>query len=146
MMEPRSSPPNESETWPIFDPWVTHEPCTCRTLSRKRRETASVFRYSKPPASSTFPSSSVFSFWNVQGIHAVKPPVRSWRSRTTSMCSTRWAYVSPTPNIIVAVVLIPSPWADSWTSTHFSVGALVSDQMRLRTESSRISAPPPGMD
>ena len=41
---------------------------------------------------------------------------------------------------------MPRPCADSCTSTHFSVGALVSDQMRLRTESSRISAPPPGID
>ena len=41
---------------------------------------------------------------------------------------------------------MPRPWAVSWTSTHFSVGAFVSDQMRFRTESSRISAPPPGID
>jgi hypothetical protein len=62
------------------------------------------------------------------------------------MCSTRCASVSPTPNIMVAVVRMPRPCAASCTSTHFSVGAFVSDQMRLRTESSRISAPPPGID
>ena len=30
-----------------------------------------------------------FSFWNVHGIQAVKPPVESCKSRTTSKCFTR---------------------------------------------------------
>jgi hypothetical protein len=115
-------------------------------LSRKSRETASVFRYSKPPASSTLPSRTVFSFWNVHGIHAVKPPVRSWSSRTTShvlhalpvRLSRRRTSSSPSSHAELVRALV--------TSTHFVVGALVSDQMRLRTESSRISAPPPGID
>ena len=64
----------------------------------------------------------------------------------TRKCSTLSPYVSAIPNIMVAVVRIPSACAVSWTSTHFAVGTFVSDQTRRRTESSRISAPPPGID
>jgi len=33
MIEPRSSAPKSSDTWPIFFPCVTHDPCTWGTLS-----------------------------------------------------------------------------------------------------------------
>jgi hypothetical protein len=52
--------------------------------------------------------------------------------------------VSTWPNIMVAVVLNPIRWAFSQTSSHWSVVAL-RGAMTLRTDSVRISAPPPGM-
>ena len=76
---------------------------------------------------------------------AVKPPVRSctWRSR--SRCSTRSATVSTWPNIMVAVVRMPRPCASSMTRSHSSVVAL-RGAIFSRTDSTRISAPPPGIE
>src|SRR5665647_2953567 len=76
-------------------------------------------------------------------MNAVKPPVSSCRSRMRRRCSMRSAGVSSEPNIIVAVVFMPRPWATRITSSHVSVGILCG-LMAVRTLSTRISAPPPG--
>src|SRR5450759_3359360 len=57
-------------------------------------------------------------------MNAVKPPVSSCRSRMRRRCSMRSAGVSSEPNIIVAVVFMPRPWATRITSSHVSVGIL----------------------
>ena len=89
------------------------------------------------------PRSSVLPAWNVQGMNAVKPPVSSCRSRMRRRCSIRSASVSSEPNIMVAVVFMPRPWATRMTFSHVSVGILCG-LMAVRTRSTRISAPPPG--
>ena len=119
---PKSFAPKRSETWPIFAPCVTHEAWTFGKLSRNTRATASVRRYWNEVSSS--PASAVFSGWKVQPMNAVKPPVRSCRSRRCSRCSIRSSSVSTWPNIIVAVVLMPRPCAFSITSSHSAVEPL----------------------
>ncbi len=57
----------------------------------------------------------------------------------------RSAAVSIEPNIIVAVVGIPSDCASRITPSH-SWGLTLRAEMRLRTRSTRISAPAPGSD
>ena len=57
----------------------------------------------------------------------------------------RCSMVSPQPNIMVAVVRMPSGCAVRCTSIHSCVEHF-SRLMRWRTASSRISAPPPGME
>ena len=76
---PKSFAPKRSETWPIFPPCVTHEACTLGKLSSITRATASVRRYWNEVSSS--PAIAVFVGWKVQAMKAVKPPVRSCRSR-----------------------------------------------------------------
>src|SRR5665647_92948 len=107
------------------------------------RLTASRRRWSKPVAGVWPAASSVLPAWKVQGMNAVKPPVSSCRSRMRRRCSMRSAGVSSEPNIIVAVVFMPRPWATRITSSHVSVGILCG-LMAVRTLSTRISAPPPG--
>jgi hypothetical protein len=51
---------------------------------------------------------AVWPGWKLQGMKAVKPPVSSCNCRTTSKWLMRCSIVSPTPNIIVAVVRIPN--------------------------------------
>src|SRR3972149_2694876 len=74
---------------------------------------------------------------------AVKPPVRSCSSRRWRRGSTRSSSVSTWPNIMVAVVFIPSRCAVSITSSHCAVVPLAMPMMP-RTRSERISAPPAG--
>ncbi len=85
------------------------------------------------------------SRWNVHEMKARKPRVSSWSSRILRMCSTRSSSVSTWPYIIVAVVDIPRRWACRMTSSHSSdfvfFGAMIA-----RTRSTRISAPPPGIE
>ena len=57
-------------------------------------------------------------------MNAVKPAVLSCRSRRCSRWSTRSSSVSTWPNIIVAVVFIPRPWATSITWSHSAVEPL----------------------
>ena len=57
----------------------------------------------------------------------------------------RSAGVSSEPNIMVAVVFMPRPWATRMTSSQVSVGILCG-LMALRTRSTRTSAPPPGSE
>ena len=76
---PKSLAPKRSETWPIFPPCVTHEAWTLGKLSSITRATASVRRYWNEVSSS--PAIAVFVGWKVQAMKAVKPPVRSCRSR-----------------------------------------------------------------
>src|SRR5580658_5862561 len=57
----------------------------------------------------------------------------------------RCSIVSPQPNIMVAVVRMPSEWAVRCTSIQSSVPHF-RRLMRWRTASSRISAPPPGIE
>ena len=87
---------------------------------------------------------SVLSGWKVQQMNAVKPPVSScsWRSR--SKCSIRSANVSTWPNIMVAVLRPPSSCQARMTLSQSSVSTLPR-VISLRTRSTRISAPPPGM-
>ena len=78
---------------------------------------ARVLRYSTLVASSQpRPPRAVLLGWKLQGMKAVKPPVSSCRLRTTSKWLTRCSMVSPTPNIMVAVVRMPRAWAVRWTS------------------------------
>ena len=98
------------------------------------------------PVAGTWPSArAVLPAWKVHGMKAVKPPVSSCRSRMRRRCSTRSAGVSSEPNIIVAVVRMPSPCATRMTSSHVSVGILCG-LISLRTRSTRTSAPPPGSE
>jgi hypothetical protein len=53
--------------------------------------------------------------------------------------------VSKCPNIMVAVDLIPRPCRIRMTPSHSCVVALAGE-VRARTRSERISAPPPGME
>src|SRR5467141_2360329 len=57
----------------------------------------------------------------------------------------RWRNSSPQPNIMVAVVRSPSEWATRCISSQSSL-VHFSRAIFARTSSSRISAPPPGMD
>ena len=59
--------------------------------------------------------------------------------------SIRSSIVSIEPNIIVAVVGMPSCWASRITPSHAS-GCTFRAEIRLRTRSTRISAPAPGSD
>ncbi len=77
-------------------------------------------------------------------MNAVKPPVSSCTSRRRRRCSMRSSTLSTWPNIIVAELLRPSRCAMRMTSSQWSVSHL-SGEMRLRTASTRISPPPPGM-
>ena len=96
------------------------------------------------PVAGAWPAcSSVLPAWKVHGMKAVKPPVSSCRSRMRRRCSTRSAGVSSEPNIMVAVVFMPRPWATRITSSHVSVGILCG-LMAVRTRSTSTSAPPPG--
>ncbi len=61
------------------------------------------------------------------------------------MCSMRSSAVSIEPNIIVAVVGISSSCASRMTPSHSS-GLTLRAEIRLRTRSTRISAPAPGSD
>ena len=74
----------------------------------------------------------------------MKPPVRSWMSRSTLRCPTQCLGVSTWPYIIVELDRRPTSCAVVTTSIHIDVGSLplVSTQ---RTSSSRISAAVPGM-
>ena len=60
-------------------------------------------------------------------------------------CSTRSAGVSTEPNIMVAVVLMPSACASRMTSSQAAVGILCGLISR-RTRSTSTSAPPPGSE
>jgi len=55
------------------------------------------------------------------------------------------AVLSPQPNIIVAVVRMPSECATRCMSSHSSE-VHFSREMRARISSSKISAPPPGIE
>ena len=90
-------------------------------------------------------ASRVFAGWNGQQMKAVKPRVSSCSSRSRMRWATRWRGSSPTPNIMVAVLLSPFRWAAFMTASHSSVEHL-SGAIRRRTSSSRISAPPPGIE
>src|SRR6478752_4797864 len=120
--EPTSLPPKRRPNWQTFRPWVTQLDCTFSKLERNRREMASTFRYSTAVASSQWrPPSAVFLGWKLQGINAVKPPVSSCRSKTRWKWLMRCSNVSPTPNIMVAVVHMPSLCAVRCTLSQSSV-------------------------
>ena len=61
------------------------------------------------------------------------------------MCSTRSSSVSTWPYIIVAVVEMPSRCASRITPSHSFVFVFFGAMMS-RTRSTRISAPPPGIE
>ena len=61
---------------------------------------------------------------NDSGTNSVKPPVRSWSSRTTRMCSASSHGSSMWPNITVTVERIPSACDASMISTHRATGSL----------------------
>ena len=91
-------------------------------------------------------SSRVFSGWNGQQMNAVKPPVSSCSSRSRSRCSTRSARAprrSRTSSWRSSAA--PARCATRITSSHSSVVHL-SGAIWRRTSSSRISAPPPGIE
>ena len=85
-------------------------------------------------------------FWctNGNGTNSVKPPVRSWMSRSTLRWPTQCRGLSTCPYIIVDDDRRPTSCAVVTISIHIDVGnlPLVSTQ---RTSSSRISAAVPGM-
>src|SRR5580693_6086942 len=58
---------------------------------------------------------------------------------------TRWRYSSPQPNIMVAVVRMPSACASRCMLTHSSERHF-NREIFARISSSRISAPPPGIE
>ena len=89
--------------------------------------------------------SSVLSGWNVHEMKARKPGTSSCSSRRRRMCSTRSASVSTWPYIIVADVVMP--WRCAWrmTSSHSSLFVFFGARI-VRTRSTRISPPPPGIE
>ena len=68
--------------------------------------------------------SIVWNGMNESGTNSVKPPVRSWSSRTTRMCSASSQGSSMWPNITVTVVRTPAAWAASMISTQRATGSL----------------------
>ena len=78
-------------------------------------------------------------------MNARKPRVSSWSSRIRRRCSIRSASVSTWPYIIVAVVDMPSRCAWRITFSHSAVRVFFGAMMS-RTRSTRISAPPPGIE
>src|SRR5690606_19470324 len=79
------------------------------------------------------------------GTNSVMPPVRACRSRMRSRWRAQWMGRSTWPNMMVAVVLRPTPWAVSMTSSHSRVLTL-SGQRMARTSSSSTSAAVPGRE
>ena len=82
---------------------------------------------------------------NDSGTNSVKPPVRSWSSRTTRMCSASSQGSSMWPNITVTVLRTPAACAASTISTQRATGSLLGE-MRWRTPSWSTSAAVPGVE
>src|SRR3990170_236530 len=150
---PKSFAPKNSPSWATFAPMVTHDTWTVRMFGISSRETARTRRYptawpnpanalSPKPGS---PDRAVFPGWKVQGMKEAKPPVRSWRSRTRSRCLAIDSGASTLPNIIVAEVRSPCRCASRITAAHCSQ-PIFRGLIFARTSSSKISAPPPGME
>ena len=135
--------PYASANCPILSPCVTQLLCMFGMLSKYSRATACVLRYSKAPVGGIF-ASWVLSGWKVQQMNAVKPWVSSCNCRTRSRCSILSARVSTCPNIIVAVLTPPNSCQTRITFSQSSVITLPR-VISLRTRSTKISAPPPGM-
>ena len=89
--------------------------------------------------------SIVWNGMNESGTNSVKPPVRSWSSRTTRMCSASSQGSSMWPNITVTVLRTPAAWAASMISTQRATGSLFGE-MRWRTPSWSTSAAVPGVE
>ena len=89
--------------------------------------------------------SSVWNGMNDSGTNSVKPPVRSWSSRTTRMCSASSQGSSMCPNITVTVERMPSACEASMISTQRATGSLLGE-MRSRTPSCSTSAAVPGVE
>ena len=135
--------PYASANCPILSPCVTQLLWMFGTLSKYSRATACVLRYSKAPVGGIL-ESCVLSGWKVQQMNAVKPWVSSCNWRIRSRCSTLSASVSTCPNIIVTVLTPPSSCHTRMTFSQSSVMTLPR-VISLRTRSTKISAPPPGM-
>ena len=82
---------------------------------------------------------------NDSGTNSVNPPVRSWSSRTTRMCSASSHGSSMWPNITVAVERRPTAWEASMISTQRATGSLFGE-IRSRTPSWSTSAAVPGVE
>ena len=79
------------------------------------------------------------------GTNSVKPPVRSWSSRTTRMCSASSQGSSTWPNITVTVERRPAACEASMISTQRATGSLFGE-IRSRTPSWSTSAAVPGVE
>ena len=114
---------------------------------RARRNAAVCLRFSSREISWTpwARPSSVWNGMNESGTNSVKPPVRSWSSRTTRMCSASSWGSSMWPNMTVTVERMPSACEASMISTHRATGSLLGE-IRSRTPSCRTSAAVPGVD
>ena len=150
---PKSSAPKKSPICATFAPIVTHDTWTVETFGKRIRDSARTRRYPTAwpnPRADASPNrgscdSSVFPDWKTQGMNAVKPPVSSWSARTRSRCPTIASGVSTLPNIMVAVDRSPCRCASRITAAHCS-HPIFFGLIRRRTSSSRISAPPPGIE
>jgi hypothetical protein len=150
---PKSSAPKKSPICATFAPIVTQDTWTVGTSGRRIRDKASTRRYPTAwpnPEAAASPKrgsrdNSVFPDWNIQGMNAVNPPVSPWSARTRSRWLTIAPGVSTLPNIIVAEVRSPWRCASRITAAHCSHPIFLGLILR-RTSSSRISAPPPGIE
>ena len=69
--------------------------------------------------------------------------LESWSSRILCICSTRFSIDSPNPNTLVALVINPRDWASLITRSQLSGEPFLGETSFL-TDSTNISAPPPG--
>ena len=89
--------------------------------------------------------SIVWNGMNDSGTNSVMPPVRSWSSRMTRMCSASSHGSSTWPNITVDVERRPAACDASMISTQRATGSLFGE-IRSRTPSCSTSAAVPGVE
>src|SRR5438128_947101 len=111
----RSLTPQRSASVAASRPILTQLAWRLRTvLPRARRKTAVCLRFSSRLISS-MPCVRPSSVWNgmkLSGTNSVKPPVRSWSSRTTRMCSASSHGSSTWPNMTGTDLRRPSAMLD----------------------------------
>ena len=108
---PRSFTPQRSASVAASSPIFTQLAWRLGTvLPSASRKAAVCLRFSSREISSIpcVRPSSVWKGMNESGTNSVKPPVRSWSSRTTRMCSASSQGSSMWPNITVTVERTPA--------------------------------------
>lgn len=152
MIDPRSFAPAYRHTWATLGPTVSQDACIFWILGSMIRDRAIIRTYSLPVVEFRIPFTRfrrVPSSWYGHGMNARNPFEPSGFLLWTSLIRTRWSkrssIVSTWPNIMVALVVMPSLWASCITSSH-SWPEHFPLEISLLTLSSSISAPAPGME